>query len=114
MWIEGGRDDAVCGFFQSLCDAFRHAAGVFSQIRVHDAGVAAAAMVLTLFQAATAGERLNVHHRTSCALVRYYVATYSESVALAWARSNGATDAEVETARRCLPGSSTQQTNLTK
>jgi len=34
--------------------------------------------------------------------VRYYVAKYSASAAEMWARSHGATDAEIEAARRCL------------
>jgi hypothetical protein len=40
--------------------------------------------------------------RASCAIVRYYVAKYSAPAAEAWARSKGATDAEVQTARRCI------------
>ncbi len=43
-------------------------------------------------------------HRASCSVVRYYVAKYSASMAEAWARSKGATDAEIEAARRCLNG----------
>jgi len=35
-------------------------------------------------------------------VVRYYVAKYSASAAEMWARSHGATDAEIETARHCL------------
>jgi hypothetical protein len=34
--------------------------------------------------------------------VRYYVAQYSASAAEQWARSKGASDAEIEAARRCL------------
>jgi hypothetical protein len=49
---------------------------------------------------AEAGEPLI--HRASCTLVRYYVAKYSASAAESWARSHGATDAEIETARHCL------------
>ena len=41
-------------------------------------------------------------HRFSCALVRLYVAKYSAPAAEAWARSHGASDVEIETARRCL------------
>ena len=43
-------------------------------------------------------------HRASCSVVRYYVAKYSASMAEAWARSKGATEAEIEAARRCLNG----------
>jgi hypothetical protein len=39
-------------------------------------------------------------------MVRYYVSKYSAAAAEAWARSKGATDAEIETARRCLGSSS--------
>jgi len=43
-------------------------------------------------------------HRASCTVVRYYVAKYSASAAEAYARSKGATEAEIEAARRCLNG----------
>lgn len=43
-----------------------------------------------------------VFRRASCTVVRYYVAKYSAAAAEAWARSKGATDAEIETARRCV------------
>jgi hypothetical protein len=49
---------------------------------------------------ASAGEGLL--HRASCSVVRYYVAKYSASAAEAYARSKGATEAEIEAARRCL------------
>jgi hypothetical protein len=49
---------------------------------------------------AEAGEPLI--HRASCTLVRFYVAKYSASAAESWARSHGATDAEIEAARHCL------------
>ncbi|MGH6703449.1 MAG: hypothetical protein ACRECG_08645 [Bradyrhizobium sp.] len=41
-------------------------------------------------------------HRASCTLVRFYVAKYSAPAAESWARSHGATDAEIESARHCL------------
>jgi hypothetical protein len=34
--------------------------------------------------------------------VRYYVAQYSAAAAEQWARGKGASDAEIEAARRCL------------
>lgn len=40
--------------------------------------------------------------RISCSQVRYYVAKYSATVAEIYARSRGATDAQIERARRCL------------
>ena len=43
-------------------------------------------------------------NRASCAVVRFYVAKYSASAAETWARSHGASDAEIEAARRCLKG----------
>jgi hypothetical protein len=51
---------------------------------------------------AEAGERSGLVHRASCAVVRFYVARYSASAAEMWARSHGATDAEIEAARNCL------------
>ena len=43
-----------------------------------------------------------IFHRASCSVVRYYVAKYSASAAEAWARSKGATEGEIEAARRCI------------
>jgi hypothetical protein len=54
-------------------------------------------------QVATAADT----HRFSCTLVRLYVAKYTLPAAETWARSHGATDVEIETARHCL-GSSVQ------
>ena len=51
---------------------------------------------------ASAEERTGLAHRMSCTVVRYYVAKYTEPVAEAWARDKGATEAEIEAARRCL------------
>jgi hypothetical protein len=41
-------------------------------------------------------------HRASCTVVRYYVAKYTAPVAEVWARSKGATEAEIDAARRCI------------
>jgi hypothetical protein len=57
--------------------------------------ILAFAALIALSQTATAGV-------PSCAVVRFYVAKYSEAAAEKWARSHGASDAEIETARRCL------------
>ena len=43
-------------------------------------------------------------HRASCSVVRYYVAKFSAEAAEAYARSKGATEAEIAAARRCLNG----------
>jgi hypothetical protein len=43
--------------------------------------------------------------RVSCTVVRFYVAKYTQGAAESWARSKGATEAEIESARRCLKGS---------
>jgi hypothetical protein len=51
---------------------------------------------------ARASEAGRLVRRASCSLVRYYVAKYSASAAEMWARSKGATDTEIETARRCI------------
>ena len=58
--------------------------------------------LIALSETATAG--------VSCAVVRFYVAKYSEAAAEKWARSHGASDAEIETARRCLPQRANVQT----
>ena len=72
-----------------------------------------AALVLLVAQAAgaSAAERsAGLLHHVSCTVVRYYVAKYSAPVAEAWARSKGATDADIEAARHCLTGGGGSQT----
>lgn len=74
----------------------------------------ATAAILALGQAADAGEKPGVFRRVSCTLVRFYVAKYSEGAAEAWARSRGAADAEIESARKCLGSSTTQTASFVK
>ena len=76
--------------------------------------IGAAALTLFLFSSATsnaiaAGHQPGFLHRVSCSVVRYYVARYSAATAEMWARSHGATEAEIASARRCL-GEGTAQT----
>jgi hypothetical protein len=67
-------------------------------------GIAALGMLLALllapYQDAKAGDKPT--HHVSCTLVRFYVAKYSMAAAETWARSRGATDLDIETARHCL------------
>lgn len=60
---------------------------------------------------AAAGEARGAVGRASCTLVRYYVARYTAAVAEAWARSKGATDAEIQIARGCIKPQLTAQLN---
>ena len=62
--------------------------------------IPAFAILIALSQTATAG--------VSCAVVRFYVAKYSAAAAETWARGHGASDAEIETARRCLHSANVQ------
>ena len=69
-------------------------------------GIGAVALTLSLSSSLSSealAER-GVMQRLSCAMVRVYVAKYSASAAEMWARSHGATDAQIETARDCLKG----------
>ena len=73
---------------------------------------AASAVALTfcLSSTALAGHHPGIVQRVSCSVVRYYVAKYSASTAEMWARSHGATEADIAAARRCLnegPGQNT-------
>ncbi|MDA9436310.1 hypothetical protein [Bradyrhizobium sp. CCBAU 51627] len=66
-------------------------------------GFALTAALLAFVPDAIAGEaQPSVFRRASCTVVRYYVAKYSAAAAETWARSHGATDAEIEAARRCI------------
>ena len=66
-------------------------------------GFALSAALFACAPDAMAGEtQPGVFRRASCTVVRYYVAKYSAAAAETWARSKGATEAEIEVARRCL------------
>jgi len=67
-------------------------------------GVAASVALLALTPGALAGPRSGFLHRVSCSVIRYYVGKYSAPTAEMWARSHGATDADIEAARLCLKG----------
>lgn len=62
-------------------------------------GAVALSLVLSSFHSAANAGAI---HRMSCSVVRFYVAKYSAWAAESYARSHGATDAQIEAARRCL------------
>ena len=62
----------------------------------------AAASVGFMLSASAAGAGDVSARGASCTLVRYYVAKYSAAAAEAWARSKGASEAEINKARRCI------------
>ncbi|TPQ43057.1 hypothetical protein C2U70_00085 [Bradyrhizobium guangdongense] len=64
--------------------------------------VVSAALLALAPDAAFAGEQPGLVRRASCTVVRYYVAKYSAAAAETWARAHGATEAEIEAARRCV------------
>ncbi len=65
-----------------------------------------AAFLAASSQIAEAAEQSPLR-RVSCSVVRFYVAKYTQGAAESYARSKGASDAEIESARRCLKGSTT-------
>ena len=67
-------------------------------------GIGAIALTLSLSSGALAERHASAIQRVSCAMVRIYVARYSASTAETWARSHGATEAQIEAARECLKG----------
>jgi hypothetical protein len=72
--------------------------------------ICTAAICLLLASQAQAGDRSGPVRRVSCTMVRFYVAKYTASATEAWARSHGATDAEIEAARQCLKDAPAQPT----
>ena len=64
--------------------------------------IAAATLILSLGPGVQAGGQHGVRQRMSCSEVRYYVAKYSAATAEMYARSHGATEAQINAARRCL------------
>jgi hypothetical protein len=63
---------------------------------------AALGLVLSSFSSGAFAGSQGLLHRVSCKVVRYYVAKYSASTAEMWARSHGASEAEIAAARQCL------------
>jgi len=61
-----------------------------------------AAAVMTLLALSGEDATAAVMRHVSCSVVRFYVAKYSAAAAEGWARSRGATDAEISIARKCL------------
>jgi len=70
--------------------------------------IGVAAISFFLVSQAKAGEESGVVLRASCTVIRYYVARYSAPAAEMWARSHGASETEIEAARRCLKGAPAQ------
>jgi hypothetical protein len=66
--------------------------------------ICAVAICTALSSQAIAEEqpKSRVFARASCTVVRYNVAKYTVGAAESWARSKGATEAEIEAARHCL------------
>jgi hypothetical protein len=73
----------------------------WSRDNAPSAGFISADVVISA-STAGAGEASRAVRRASCAVVRYYVARYTAPAAEAWARSKGATEAEIQSARRCI------------
>ena len=64
--------------------------------------VSAGMLILAMGSQMQAASDSGQEHRMSCSEVRYYVEKYTASVAEMYARSQGATDAQIDRARRCL------------
>jgi hypothetical protein len=64
--------------------------------------IGAGMLVLAMGSQTRAASESGLDHRISCSEVRYYVEKYTAEVAETYARSQGATDAEIGRARRCL------------
>jgi hypothetical protein len=67
-------------------------------------GTFALGLLLASIDGASAASQSNPFRHVSCVVVRLYVAKYSEPAAEAWARSHGATEAEIDRAKACLGG----------
>ncbi|WP_083842533.1 hypothetical protein [Bradyrhizobium sp. ORS 375] len=64
--------------------------------------IAAGLLMLAMGSGVQAANDAGAETRMSCSDVRYYVEKYSAEVAEMYARSRGATDAQINRARRCL------------
>jgi hypothetical protein len=64
--------------------------------------IGAGMLLLATGSGLQAASEPGLDHRISCTEVRYYVEKYTAEVAEMYARSQGATDAQINRARRCL------------
>jgi hypothetical protein len=64
--------------------------------------VLGAVALSVVFSSFTSAANAGAIQRMSCGVVRFYVAKYSAPAAEAYARSHGASNAQIEAARRCL------------
>ncbi len=67
--------------------------------------IGAGALILAMSSQVQAASEPGLVQRISCSEVRYYVEKYTAAVAEMYARSHGATEAQIDRARRCLAGS---------
>jgi hypothetical protein len=74
----------------------------------------AMAVLVIVTQGAVAADKPGIVHRVSCTIVRFYVAKYSAGAAESWARSHGASEAEVDSARRCLSSNALQTASVVR
>ena len=64
--------------------------------------IGAGMLVLAMGSEPQAAGMPGLEQRISCSEVRYYVEKYTAATAEMYARSQGATDAQIDRARRCL------------
>jgi hypothetical protein len=64
--------------------------------------IGAGILILAMGSEVQAANEAGPETRMSCSEVRYYVAKYTAELAEMYARSRGATDAQINRARRCL------------
>jgi hypothetical protein len=64
--------------------------------------IGAGMLMLAMGSELQAAGEPGLEQRISCSEVRYYVEKYTASVAEMYARNQGATDAQIDRARRCL------------
>ncbi|UFZ07198.1 hypothetical protein LQG66_13210 [Bradyrhizobium ontarionense] len=64
--------------------------------------IGAGLLMLAMGSGLQAASEPGSSERMSCSEVRYYVEKYTAEVAETYARSRGATDAQISRARRCL------------
>ena len=77
-------------------------------------GLGGLALLAAMAGDAGAADQTRGFHRMSCTVVRFYVARYSVGAAESYARSHGASDADIESARRCLPSGPVQTASFSK
>jgi hypothetical protein len=100
----------ICAITASQATSIQRTPGAEVAMKIKSGIGAAVLFLITMSSEAYAARQHRPGDRISCSEVRYYVARYSAAVVEMYARSHGATNFQIQRARRCLASNETAET----